>query len=360
MKILHVTPTYFSQESVVGGGERFPIELAKAMGRYVETVVVSFGKEAKTIRLSDNVSMKVYANWFKKKWNNPVNPAFLDHALRADVIHCHQYLTLATNFSIVAGRLLGKKVFATDLGGGGWNLGFYVNMTRWLDGYLLISQNAADLAGRCLSPIHIIYAGVDTELYRPTRAKERKVIFVGRFIPNKGIDVLIEAMPPDVPLHVIGTPYDSRYFEDLQRLADGKKVSFLTGLSDEEIVDEYSSAMACVLPAVIANRYGGVAYNVQLFALPLVEAMACETIPIATDLFAHPEIIEHGATGFLVPPNDPMALRERIEHVLAHPTEATAMGKRGREVVLKRFTWDAVARRCLEAYGEKPAGGKES
>ena len=187
--------------------------------------------------------------------------------------------------------------------------------------------------------------------YRPTRPKERKVIFVGRFIPNKGIEVLIEAMPHDVPLHIIGTPYDQRYYEDLKRLADGKKVSFLVGLSDEEIVDEYSSAMACVLPAVITNRYGGVAHNVQLFALPLVEAMACETVPIATNLFAHPEIIEDGVTGFLVPPNDPKALRERIAYVLAHPSEAKAMGERGRATVLKRFTWDAVARRCLEAYG---------
>jgi glycosyltransferase involved in cell wall biosynthesis len=54
-----------------------------------------------------------------------------------------------------------------------------------------------------------------------------------------------------------------------------------------------------------------------------------------------------------------MALRERIEHVLAHPTEAKEMGKQGREVVLKRFTWDAVARRCLDAYGEKPDGEKD-
>jgi glycosyltransferase involved in cell wall biosynthesis len=158
-------------------------------------------------------------------------------------------------------------------------------------------------------------------------------------------------MPPDVPLHVIGTPYDECYYEDLKKLADGKNVSFRLGLSDEAIVDEYSSAMACVLPAVINNRYGGVAYNVQLFALPLVEAMACETAPIATNLFAHPEIIEDGVTGFLVPPNDPAALRDRIEYVLDHPSEAMDMGRRGREAVTQRFTWDAVARRCLAAYG---------
>jgi glycosyltransferase involved in cell wall biosynthesis len=351
MKVVHVTPTYFSPASVVAGGERFTQELAKAMGRYVDTEVVSFGVEPGKVILSDKVTMRIYRRWIKNRGlTNPINLFFLRSLLNADIIHCHQYHTIATNLSIILGRLFGKKVFVTEMGGGGRNLAFYVNMTRWLDGYLVLSQNSADLETACRARIHIIYAGVDVELYKPTRPKEQKIIFVGRFIPNKGIDVLIEAMPPDVLLHVIGTPYDQRYYEDLKRLANGKKVSFLTGLSDGEIVDEYSSAMACVLPAVITNRYGGVSFNAQLFALPLVEAMACETVPIATNIFAHPEIIENGVTGFLVPPNEPEALRERIEYVLAQPRESEEMGKRGREVVLKRFTWDAVARRCLEAY----------
>ncbi len=351
MRVVHITPAYFSSKSIVGGGERFPCELAKAMGRRVETKVVSFGDAAETTALAQRVPLKVYARWNKRPKSNPVNPCFLKEIASADVIHCHQYLTIATNLAIISGRLLGKKVFVTDLGGGGWNLAFYINMTRWMDGLLPISRNAAELFPACLAPKHIIYAGVDPALYRPTRPKEKKVVFVGRFIPNKGIDVLIEAIPKDIPLHVIGTVYDQRYFEDLKRLSEGKLVSFRAGLSDAQIVDEYSSAAACILPAVVRNRYGGVAHNVQLFALPLIEAMACGTVPIATNLFSHPEIIEDGVTGFLVPPNDPAAIRDRIEHVLADPDGAQEMALRGREIVMKRFTWEAVADRCLEAYG---------
>ncbi len=350
MKVVHVTPTYFSPESVVGGGERFPIELAKAMSRYVQTEVVSFGTEFKRISVPGYPPLKIYPRWNKADRDNPFNPLFLRELLSADVIHCHQYWILAANLAILGGKLLGKKVFATDLGGGGRNLAFYINLTRWLDGYLLLSQNSADLAKNCLAPIRLIYAGVDPSLYKPAGTKERKVLFVGRFIPNKGIDVLIEAMPPDVPLHVVGNPYDQRYYEDLKQLAEGKNVVFRTGLSDAETIAEYSSASTCVLPAVIKNRYGTEAANVQLFALPLVEAMACETVPIATNLFAHPEIIEEGVTGFLVPPGDLATLRKKIEHVLSHPDEAKTMGQRGRAEVLKRFTWDAVAQRCLQAY----------
>ena len=82
-----------------------------------------------------------------------------------------------------------------------------------------------------------------------------------------------------------------------------------------------------------------------------MESLACGTPVIGTKAGSLPEIVEDGVSGFLVPPNDPAELRERIDHVLAHPSEAKAMGKRGRETVLERFTWDAVADRCLRSYG---------
>jgi glycosyltransferase involved in cell wall biosynthesis len=47
-------------------------------------------------------------------------------------------------------------------------------------------------------------------------------------------------------------------------------------------------------------------------------------------------------------------MREKIELLLSHPNLASEMGRRGRERVLTRFTWDAVARRCLSAYGLSP------
>ena len=354
MKVVHITPTYFSPESVVGGGERYPLELARAMSRYVSTEVVSFGTAARRMEWAPGLPLTVYRRWNKSLYN-PVNPRFLRSLLGADVIHIHQFSTYASNLALLFGKLTGKRVFATDLGGGGRNLGAYVNITGLLDGYLVISQNQADLSKHVRSPITIIYAGVDTSLFRPSARKERKVIFIGRYIPNKGIDYLIEAVPPDLPLHLIGgpTPEAERYYEDLKRLADGKQVRFMSGLTDEQIRDEYSSASVLVLPSVETNRYGGYSPAVQLFALTLVEAMACETVPIATNLFAHPEIIEDGVNGFLVPPNDPAALRARIEWVLDHPDEARAMARAGREQVTRRFTWDAVARAALDAYGWK-------
>jgi glycosyltransferase involved in cell wall biosynthesis len=64
-----------------------------------------------------------------------------------------------------------------------------------------------------------------------------------------------------------------------------------------------------------------------------------------------PEFVDEGVTGFVVPPNSPDALRDRIAFLLDNPAEAAAMGQRGRETVARRFTWRAVAERCLRAYG---------
>lgn len=350
-KVVHITPTYFAPESVIGGGERYPLELARAMSRYVTTEVVSFGDRAQRLQWQDEIPLTVYRRW-NTAANNPVNPLFLRKLMNADILHIHQFSTYAANTALLFGKLLGKKVFATDLGGGGRNVGSYIDLSRFLDGYPVISQNHLELSSHIRAPKPIIYAGVDTEFFQPGRqTRERKVIFIGRYNPNKGIDYLIEAMPPDVRLNVIGMPYTDSYYQDLKELAKGRPVHFMTGLTDIQILEEYQTASAVVLPAVLTNRYGGRAPNVQLFALPLVEALACETLPIATNLFAHPEIIEDGVTGFLVPERDPTALRERIQFAVDRPEAAAAMARRGRAVVLGKFTWDHVAKLALQAYG---------
>jgi glycosyltransferase involved in cell wall biosynthesis len=65
-----------------------------------------------------------------------------------------------------------------------------------------------------------------------------------------------------------------------------------------------------------------------------------------------PEIVEHGVTGFVVPPNDPSALRERILWLRDHPAEAARMGEAARRRVVERFSWDIAARTCLSVYRE--------
>jgi hypothetical protein len=74
-----------------------------------------------------------------------------------------------------------------------------------------------------------------------------------------------------------------------------------------------------------------------------------------TDVCSLPEVVVDGVTGFVVPPNDSVALRVKIRWLHDHPEAARRMGDAARQRVLDVFTWDRVVDRCLDAYGARPA-----
>jgi glycosyltransferase involved in cell wall biosynthesis len=86
--------------------------------------------------------------------------------------------------------------------------------------------------------------------------------------------------------------------------------------------------------------------------LVVLEAMASGTPVISSRLGGLPEIVQDGVTGYLVEPGNADELRERIGQVIHDRALAARLGRNGRELVLERFTWEACAQRCLEAYEE--------
>jgi len=105
-----------------------------------------------------------------------------------------------------------------------------------------------------------------------------------------------------------------------------------------------------VLPSVYRTTYGDESKVPELLGQTLLEGMACGRPVICTRVASMPEIVEDGVCGFIVPPNDPVAIAERMRWLREHPTEAVAMGAAGRQRVLEKFTWPQVVRRCLEIY----------
>jgi starch synthase len=98
--------------------------------------------------------------------------------------------------------------------------------------------------------------------------------------------------------------------------------------------------------------YGSETRVPELLGLALLEAMACGAPSVCTAVASLPEIVEDGVTGYVVPPNDPTALRAAIRCILDDPARAARMGEAARMRVLDKFTWPAVVRRCLDAYRE--------
>jgi glycosyltransferase involved in cell wall biosynthesis len=269
------------------------------------------------------------------------------------VVHCHQPHTLAAELCALLARATGRRVFATDLSGGGWGFSSRLNTDGWFHGHLHISHYSLTAAGHDGRPgAKEVLGGVDTDRFCPDAGVPREplAVFVGRLLPHKGVNDLIAALPPGMSLELIGRPYDARFHADLRRLAAGKRVAFRHDCDDAEIVRAYRRAACVVLPSVYRDCYGHETRVPELLGQTLLEGMACGTPAVCTAVASLPEVVAAGETGFVVPPNDPAALRAKLEFLRDSPGAVTALGAAGRRRVLDRFTWPRVVERCLAAY----------
>jgi glycosyltransferase involved in cell wall biosynthesis len=354
VRILHVVPALFGPHGVVGGAERYAFELARHMAEETPTTLVSFGDQPRDERVGDLRIHVLGPAWYVRgQRSNPVSAALLGEVLRADVIHCHQQHVLASSLSAMVARLTRRRVFVTDLGGGGWDVSGYLSTDRWYHGHLHISEYSRRVFGHEGKPwAHVILGGVDTDKFSPdpVAARGKGVLFVGRLLPHKGVDDLIDALPGELELEIIGQPYDPAFTEGLKRLAAGKRVTFRHECDDAALVTAYRRALCVVLPSVYRTRRGQETRVPELLGQTLLEGMACEAPAVCTDVASMPEVAVDRVTGFVVPPNDPTTLGERLRWLAGHSREAGEMGRAGRKRVLERFTWPAVVKRCLEFY----------
>jgi glycosyltransferase involved in cell wall biosynthesis len=353
-RVLHIVPALFGASGIVGGAERYAFELARHMAERVPTRLVSFGPHA-TRRREGSLDVRVIGGaWHVRgQQTNPFTAAIVPEILRADVVHCHQHHVLTSSAAAALCRMTARRVFATDLGGGGWDVSAYVSTDRWFHAHLHISEYSRRISrheGKGWA--RVILGGVDTAKFKPDPSARRttRALFVGRLLPHKGIGDLIAALPPPIALDIVGPLNTTGAVESLKQQAAGKPISFHHGLDDAALVDRYRRALCLVLPSVYRTPDGQHTDVPELLGQTLLEAMACATPVICTRVASMPEIVQDGVSGFIVEPGDASALRSRLEWLAAHPSEALAMGAVGRERVMEHFQWPTVVDRCLDAY----------
>src|SRR5205085_1917822 len=142
-------------------------------------------------------------------------------------------------------------------------------------------------------------------------------------------------------LVVIGKPRtESDIPGVIDRLGLKDCVTFVSGVSDQRIVELYAETEIAVVPSL----YEG-------FSLPAVEAMACGVPLVATTGGALPEVAgTDGDTALLVPPGDPQALAVAIGRMLDDAALRERVGAAGRKRALEKFTWKATAIGTVEQY----------
>jgi glycosyltransferase involved in cell wall biosynthesis len=353
-----VAPTCFGVDGLFGGGERYPLELARALAREVDCELVTFGRAARVVREPGGLRIRVLRPWARLHGHpaHPVHPALPSVMAGADVVHTHHLRSAPSRVAAVAARLAGRSLAVTDhgLGGGGW----WGMLPRLFDRFLVVSNFSATTLAAPPDRTAVIYGGADPARYHPPAhgGKREGVLFVGRLTPHKGVDLLIRAVPPDVPLTVVGSrghdprPPESGYPELLAGLARGRRVRFVAGRNDAEVAALYRQASVVCLPSVHVTCYWRRVHISELLGLAAIESMTSGTPVICSRLDGLVEVVRHGETGFLVEPGNLAELRDRIATVLADRRLAGSLGDNARLLALERFTWRACAQRCLAAY----------
>lgn len=352
-RVYLVSPTHLGLKRLLGGGERYVEELARALSKHARVKLVSFGPGRSRETPSPGYERVILESWSRSPLS-PFSPWLFRELRGADVIHCFQYFVLPTFLAAAYGRARRRRVFVSDLGGGGWTPGYHVDQSRWITAHLPISQYAARALPGRRTAYEVIYGGVDAARYpmRPAACHDGSVVFLGRILPHKGIHHLVDAVRPETPLHVVGPALDNAYLAELRRRAAGKSVRFHHGLSDAEVVELLQRALALVHPTPV-DAAGSPGAN-ELLGLAPIEAMACGCPVVATAVGPLPEVVADGESGLLVPPNDPQAIRDALDRLRADEALWAALSRGARERAVTRFTWERVAAHCLEIYG-RPA-----
>ena len=206
---------------------------------------------------------------------------------------------------------------------------------------------AADF-GVATDRLTVIYNGVDSQVFAPRPGVQRDpmhlITTASADQPLKGTRYLIDAVAllveefADLKLTFIGKPNPGGPTD--QRLeATGLKprIEFHHGINSEAIVDLYARASIAVVP----SEYEG-------FGFPAAEAMACEVAVVSTCGGALPEVV--GDAGVIVPCRDAAALAAGIRKLLVDPQLRQNLALAGRQRVIERFNWGAVAAQLTDYY----------
>src|SRR6266404_3122855 len=168
MNVVHVIPSFFrAGDGILGGAERYAFELARNMANTVPTTLVSFGEKDSEDSFGPlKVKLLGNAHYVRGQRTNPVAIPLFGEVFGAEIVHCHQQHVVASSIAAAACRVTGRKVFVSDLGGGGWDISGYISTDRWYHGHLHISEYSRSLSRQPASPrAHVILGGIDTDRF---------------------------------------------------------------------------------------------------------------------------------------------------------------------------------------------------
>ena len=302
-----------------------------------------------------------------------------------DLVHSHTWYTnLAGHVAsllygiphvITAHSLEPMRPWKEEQLGGGYHVSSWVERSSYAEAKAVIAvsngmRNDVLASYPFVDParVHVVHNGIDTSIYKPQSSissfaqmgidpDKPYLLFVGRITRQKGLVHLLRAaqhFAGDIPLVMCASAADTAEIEvetaaavrELRAVRGAESVIWIEKQVDREtLIELFSNALAFLCPSIY-----------EPLGIVNLEAMACETAVIASDVGGIPEVVADGETGLLVhyDVNDSTHFERQfalaVNSLIEDPARAAAMGKAGRERAVAHFGWDAIAQQTVDVY----------
>lgn len=359
----------FSNAIVRAGAEEVTLHLLRGLNRKLFRLHLACTPElARSFHadLPDDVAVSLLSLDFLSDLRGAYQ---LGRALRhyhIQILHSHMFR--ASLFASPLARLLRVPIIVDTSHGRefwrrGWKRSFLIDrfVGRQVNYTIAVSGSTARylIDQKRLNPekVKVICNGVNLERHNrnaATKAEIRQLlkldekapllIVVGRLEPQKGHQILFEAMPairkefPAVQLVCLGEGSLRPVLEQMVRSKELERTVRFAGYQDD-----VSRWLQCADLSILPSLYEGL-------PMAALESLAAECPIVATAVDGTPEVVVAGETGLLVPPGDPERLAGAIRQMLRQPELAREMGKRGRQLILDQFSVEQMVRRTETLY----------
>ncbi len=367
---------------------RFIYELCKRLSSNFNIIILApHSPNAKTKETMDGISVKRFKYFFSKmqklaydggianniKQNRLIallvpfflffNCISLIKILRHEKIDAvHAHWVIPQGFVAIVAKFISRKKIPILITSHGGDLYCFDNyLFRKLKVFILNQCEAISVVSTMMkadliswgidkNKISILPMGTDIKntfnCLSQIKRRKNHVLFVGRLVSKKGVDVLIKSIEyisnkiTDFQLDIIGDGPEKLHLENLtKKLNLTSKVKFLGPKKHNQLPEIYQQYLISIVPSITADNG-----DREGFGLVCVEAMGCGCAVIASDYGAIHDIIKHNVNGVIIPQNSPKDLGEAISSLLTNPIAIGSISSNAIKTVQK-FDWNHIAQK---------------
>lgn len=209
-----------------------------------------------------------------------------------------------------------------------------------------VPEDKLNIIPNGVNPENFVVQSYNVDRNNYAAPDEKIVFYVGRLVREKGVQVLIDAIPKILHYHpktkfvIAGKgPYEITLKRQAKRLGVEQHIYFTGYIDDDTRNNLYNFADVAVFPSLY-----------EPFGIVALEGMAAKTPVVVSDTGGLGEIINHGVNGLKTYTGNENSLADNILHILLNPQEANRMKEQAYQEVVKKYNWHGIAGQTIALY----------